>query len=495
MQAAAWAATRWRRSHGPAPRAVRTGPGGSVAARFSSLAAGALRCRPSGPARSIAQPATPSPRRSCALPNRPRSRRFDPPRATPRCPGGASGLRWPWPGRHLSCCGRPRLTGASSGLPGWRAGEKRRCGSSSAARSPRGWRLPACRPATRAPGAARRCCWSGSVVAFGPVRGRGRRGDRRSPPPRSAAACCVRSIRRSADLLTALSGGRHRHFRRDRRHRGDALALAGRLRGGARRRLRGPPARGHRRTDPRAARLVGTACGTVRVDGLLPWALLAAVVAVQIAVAARPEVGTDALGDAPRDRDRNGARAPLPLRRHAPRLGGDAARRRLAVRRGLPVRRRGRGATRQPRRLLLVARVDRSARRRQDRDGGPRAVVAAALFASMPLAFTETGSLFIENCWTALLLGGTCDRRTRSPRAQHRMGARLPLARRRRHAGQGHRALLGRAAAAGRRAGRCGAACARSARAVGGARARAGGAGLALRRTPGGEPGTRCSRS
>ena len=189
---------------------------------------------------------------------------------------------------------------------------------------------------------------------------------------------------------------------------------------------------------------------TVRVDGLLPWALLAAVVAVQVAVAARPEVGTDALAmhleiaiEMARDH-----RFRFDVTRHvwavmplgadwiyaaAFQFGGEAAARLANL-----------GAL-----LLLLAWIVRLGAG-GDR-ASPPAVVAAALFASAPLAFAETGSLFIENWWTALLLAAACTGRARSPRAQRRVGARLPLARGRRNAGQGPRALLGGAAAAGRR--------------------------------------------
>ncbi|MBK7794296.1 MAG: hypothetical protein IPJ62_18565 [Betaproteobacteria bacterium] len=147
--------------------------------------------------------------------------------------------------------------------------------------------------------------------------------------------------------------------------------------------------------------------GPFAVGRLLPWALWGAVVALQIAVAARPEVGADALGmhlelaiEMAREH-----RFRFDVTRHAwavmP-MGADwlyAAAYQFAGEAGAKLA--NLGAL-----LLLLAWIVRLG----TEDGEPAsapAVVAAALFASTPLAFTETGSLFIENYWAALLLGAT----------------------------------------------------------------------------------------
>jgi hypothetical protein len=143
----------------------------------------------------------------------------------------------------------------------------------------------------------------------------------------------------------------------------------------------------------------------VRIQPLLPWCLWAAVIALQVAVAARPEVGTDALGmhlelavEMAREH-----RFRFDVTRHAwavmP-LGVDwiyATAYQFAGEAG--ARLANFGAL-----LLLLAWIVRLG----TRDGEPAsapAIAAAALFASTPLAFAETGSLFIENTWAALLLG------------------------------------------------------------------------------------------
>jgi hypothetical protein len=145
----------------------------------------------------------------------------------------------------------------------------------------------------------------------------------------------------------------------------------------------------------------------LKIESLLPWTLLGAVVTVHVAVAARPEVGVDALAmhlqvamEMARDhRFRFDATrhvwAVMPLGADwiyavAFQFAGEAGAK-LANLAAL---------------LLLLAWIVRFG----SPDGGtlaPAAIVAAALFASMPLAFAETGSLFIENYWAALLLGAT----------------------------------------------------------------------------------------
>jgi hypothetical protein len=293
-----------------------------------------------------------------------------------------------------------QVDGRFVSLPGWRSGEKRQMwqlfGGSLAIALAAAGALP--RHAHRAL-TVLLLVWI--VVAFGPVAVAG------VAAIAAAAATLGRRILRSvdpssADLLTALSAG--------------AIAISAVIGATAALRWHWPAAYAvaltgvfvvlrrdltallHELSDwwaPRAA--------TVRVDGLLPWALLAAVVAVQVAVAARPEVGTDALAmhleiaiEMARDH-----RFRFDVTRHvwavmplgadwiyaaAFQFGGEAAARLANL-----------GAL-----LLLLAWIVRLGA------GGdrakPPAVVAAALFASAPLAFAETGSLFIENWWTALLL-------------------------------------------------------------------------------------------
>ena len=143
-----------------------------------------------------------------------------------------------------------------------------------------------------------------------------------------------------------------------------------------------------------------------RIESLLPWALLAAVVAVQTAVAARPEVGADALAmhlevaiEMARDH-----RFRFDVTRHvwavmplgadwlyaaAFQFGGEAAAKLTNL-----------GAM-----LVLLAWIVRLGA--AGAAPSAPAVAAAALFASAPLAFAETGSLFIENWWAATLLAAT----------------------------------------------------------------------------------------
>jgi hypothetical protein len=141
-------------------------------------------------------------------------------------------------------------------------------------------------------------------------------------------------------------------------------------------------------------------------EPLLPWGLLAAVVAVQVAVAARPEVGVDALAmhlevaiQMARDH-----RFRFDVAHHVwavmP-LGADWLYAAAFQFGGEPAAKLANLGTL----LVLLAWIVRLGA-----DGAqptPPAVAAAALFASAPLAFTETGSLFIENWWTATLLAAT----------------------------------------------------------------------------------------
>jgi hypothetical protein len=139
----------------------------------------------------------------------------------------------------------------------------------------------------------------------------------------------------------------------------------------------------------------------------LPHALLATVVALHVAVAARPEVGHDALAmhlqiAAQLAHDHRFAYdverhvwAVMPLAGDwlyaaAYQLGGESAAKAVNL-----------GAF-----LLLLALIARLAQGRSAPNGAAP-VALVALFASMPLAFAETSSLFIENYWAALLLGAT----------------------------------------------------------------------------------------
>ena len=136
---------------------------------------------------------------------------------------------------------------------------------------------------------------------------------------------------------------------------------------------------------------------------LMSLALLAATLAVHVVVAAKPEVGHDALAmhlevatEMSRDHRfafdvKTRAWAVMPLGADwlyaiAYQLAGESAAKLANLGAFLLV-------------LGLIAKLAAV-------DGGARALPAAlaALFASMPVAFAETGTLFIENYWTALLL-------------------------------------------------------------------------------------------
>jgi hypothetical protein len=140
---------------------------------------------------------------------------------------------------------------------------------------------------------------------------------------------------------------------------------------------------------------------------LLAFSLLVALAAVHVAVAARPEVGHDALSvhlqiatDMVRDhrfRFDVGARvwAVMPLGADllyaaAFQVGGEAAAK----------------AANLAAFALLVAWIARLARGHQPTTGAIATALTAA-FASMPLAFAETSTLYIENYWAAMLLGAT----------------------------------------------------------------------------------------
>jgi hypothetical protein len=140
---------------------------------------------------------------------------------------------------------------------------------------------------------------------------------------------------------------------------------------------------------------------------LLATALLAALAAVHIAVAARPEVGHDALAmhlqiatEMYRDhrfRFDVGKRvwAVMPLGADflyaaTFQIGGEAAAK----------------ATNLAAFGLLVAWIARLARG-SERVPCAIATALAAVFASMPLAFAETSTLYIENYWAAMLIGAT----------------------------------------------------------------------------------------
>ncbi|HEY5308304.1 MAG TPA: hypothetical protein VIK97_07345 [Casimicrobiaceae bacterium] len=140
---------------------------------------------------------------------------------------------------------------------------------------------------------------------------------------------------------------------------------------------------------------------------LLALALLVALAAVHVAVAARPEVGHDALSvhlqiatDMVRDhrfRFDVGAHvwAVMPLGADllyaaAFQVGGEAAAK----------------ATNLAAFGLLVAWIARLARG-NERVPCAIATALAAVFASMPLAFAETSTLYIENYWAAMLIGAT----------------------------------------------------------------------------------------
>ncbi len=237
--------------------------------------------------------------------------------------------------------------------------------------------------------------------------------------------------------------------RRRRGHGGDALALAGGVCAGAGRR---PGAAEERRlrTGPRAARLVGTADRPVR--GRAAAAVGAVGCRRRLADRRRraPRGRRRRARHAPRARDRNGARASLPLRRDAPCLGGDADGRGLALRRRLPVRRRGRGQACQSRRAAAVAGVDRPPRHR-GRGARVRACRRRRRALRLdPARLRRDGIAVHRELLGGAAARGHARRRARGARPQRRLGGGLPVAGRRRHAGEGHRAALDRAAAAGR---------------------------------------------
>jgi len=167
-----------------------------------------------------------------------------------------------------------------------------------------------------------------------------------------------------------------------------------------------------------ALRAFGTDRDPDRVRALA-LALLGAVLAVHVVVAARPEIGADALAMhmqvavrmahdhwMTRDVTRH-VWAVMPLSADwlyaaGYLLAGEPAAKAVNL-----------GAF-----VLVVVFVLRLARTDVARDGAS-SIALAALFASTPLAFVETSSLFVENVWTALLLGATlaAERAIRANRA------------------------------------------------------------------------------